>query len=686
MGLRGLRFLDPPYIVMRGWLALALLAVGATAAAGPPVRPIGLGEARWTGGFWKERFDVCHSATVPALWRIMRETEHSQFLENFRVAAGRVEGRHRGAAFNDGELYKWVEAASAVYAVTHDPALLPPLDEAVAAVRAAQRPDGYLHTKIQIRQRLGDAGVPSGAGSPREFRDPLQFEAYNLGHLMTAACVHHRATGKSDLLDVARKAADFLDRLSRNPTPDFARCAVCPSHYMGLIELSRETGEPRYLKLAGRLVALRDTVRGGTDDNQDRVPLRRQTKAVGHAVRANYLYAGVADLALETGDPELRPVLAAVWDNVAGEKLSVTGGCGALYDGASPDGAKDQKSIARVHQSYGRDYQLPNATAHNETCAAVGLALWSWRMLRLTGEAKYADVLERVLDNAALAGVSLDGTRFFYTNPLRRPAARVPRDPPPELRWPRERQPFLSSFCCPPNLARTIAESANYAYGKSDRGVWVHLYGSSELATDLPGGGRLTLTQATDYPWDGRVRLTVAVDRPAAFSLFLRIPAWAGGATAAVNGTATAAPTSGTYFEVRRTWSAGDIVELTLPLRPRLLESHPLVEETRNQVAVQRGPIVYCLESPDLPAGVRVRDVAIPADSDLRPRFDAKLLDGVTVLEGRAVAYPAAEWGRELYRELTPAAVKPVAVRLIPYYAWDNRGRSEMTVWLPLRR
>ncbi|HEY1379157.1 MAG TPA: beta-L-arabinofuranosidase domain-containing protein, partial [Gemmataceae bacterium] len=506
------------------WAALVLLAAAACGAAAEPsasphaaVRPVTAGEVRWTGGFWKDRFDACRTATLPHLWRVMSGTEYSQFLENFRVAAGRAEGRHRGAVFNDGELYKWVEAASAVYAATRDPALLPPLDEAVAAIRAAQRPDGYLHTKIQTRQRQGDPEA-------QEFRDPLQFEAYNLGHLMTAACVHHRATGKPDLLDAARKAADYLDRLSQNATPDFARSAVCPSHYMGLVELYRETREPRYLKLAERLVALRDTVHGGTDDNQDRIPLRRQTKAVGHAVRANYLYAGVADLVLETGDPTLRPPLTAVWDDVVATKLSVTGGCGALYDGASPDGAADQKSIARVHQAYGRDYQIPNATAHNETCAAVGLALWSWRMLQLTGGAKHADMLERVLYNAAPAGVSLDGTRFFYTNPLRL------SDPPPaDLRWPRERRPFLSSFCCPPNLARTIAESAGYAYGKSDRGVWVHLYGASELTTDLPGGGRLTLTQATDYPWDGRVRLTIAVDRPATFSLFLRIPTWAAG-------------------------------------------------------------------------------------------------------------------------------------------------------------
>jgi uncharacterized protein len=660
-------------------LLIALAVPHASSAEMPArgdgaVRPVAIADVRWTGGFWKERFDVCRAATIPALWRIMRGTEHSQFLQNFLIAAGRAEGRHRGPAFNDGDFYKWVEAAAAVQAVAPDPAVAAALDEAVAAIRAAQRPDGYVHTRIQIRQRQGDRDA-------REFHDPLQFETYNLGHLMTAGCVHHRATGKPDLLAAARSAADYLDCKARHPTPEFARCAVCPSHYMGLVDLSRETGERRYLELAAGLLALRDRVSGGTDDNQDRIPFREQSRAVGHAVRANYLYASAADVALETGDPALRRQLEALWSDVVGTKLAVTGGCGALYDGASPDGAKDQKQIARVHQAYGRPYQLPQATAHNETCAAVGLALWASRMLRLTGEAKYADTLELVLYNAALVGVSLDGTRFFYTNPLRT------SDPPPaDLRWPRERQPFLSSFCCPPNLARTVAETATYAYGVSDRSVWVHLYGANSLTTDLPAGERMTLTQTTDYPWDGRVRLAVTPVRPATFSVFLRIPAWATGATAVVNGTPTSAPTPGMYFEIQRAWSTGDVVDLTLPLRPGLLETNPLVEEARGQVAIRRGPVVYCLESRDLPAGIRVQDVAIPAGVDLRPRIEPGLLGGAAVLEGQAVAYPARDWGRDLYREMTPAAAKPIKMRLIPYYAWANRGPSEISVLLPLVR
>jgi DUF1680 family protein len=341
---------------------------------------------------------------------------------------------------------------------------------------------------------------------------------------------------------------------------------------------------------------------------------------------------------------------------------------------------KEQKQIARVHQSYGRNYQLPNSTAHNETCAAIGNVLWNWRMLQLTGEAKYADVLELALLNAVLAGESLDGTRFFYTNTLRQ----LDRMPTP-LRWNRQRAEWISCYCCPPNVARTVARSAEYAYGRSDRGAWVHLYGGSTLETELPGG-RFKLTQATDYPWDGKVTLTVGAAPAGETSLFLRVPGWAKGATLKVNGKPEPAPAVGRYAELRRAWQAGDVVELNLPMAARLVEAHPLVEECRGQVAVVRGPLVYCAESPDLPAGVNVQDVRVPADAAFTPRLDRAKLGGVVVLEGKAVAVPAAGFGDALYREFTPPEAKPIKLELVPYFAWDNRGRSEMTVWLPLGR
>jgi DUF1680 family protein len=303
-------------------------------------------------------------------------------------------------------------------------------------------------------------------------------------------------------------------------------------------------------------------------------------------------------------------------------------------------------------------------------------------MLRLTGEARFADVLELVLYNALLAGVSLDGKRFFYTNTLRQ-LDRMPA----ELRWPRTREPFLSCYCCPPNVARLRAEASAHAYGRSERTIRVRLYGGSVLDTELPGGGRVQLTQRTDYACDGRVTITLDAASGEPFALRLRVPGWASGATLRVNGGAGRdASRPDRYVEVRRSWKAGDVVELTLPMRAVLLQAHPLVEEARNHVAVKRGPVVYCLESIDLPKGVAVLDVSVPRTAAFRPRFDRDLLGGVTVLEGEGRAAVEPAWGNELYRELPPGASRAVALKLIPYYARGNRGRSEMTVWLPLGR
>ncbi|HEX8199042.1 MAG TPA: beta-L-arabinofuranosidase domain-containing protein, partial [Isosphaeraceae bacterium] len=469
---------------------------GLTDTAASPfvaVRSVGLGDVTWTRGFWADRLETCRAAMLPHLWGIMEGTGRSQFYQNFRIAAGLAEGRHDGPPWNDGDFYKWLEAAAALHAIAPDPDLDRRLDEVIAVIGRAQRSDGYLHTPVLIENRRGNRAA-------QPFQDRLNFEMYNLGHLMTAACVHHRATGKANLLEIAIKAADFLVGAFRAPTPQLARNAVCPAHYMGIVELYRTTRDPRYLGLARTFLDLREQAADGTDDNQDRIPFRRQTQAVGHAVRANYLYAGAADVYAETGDPSLREPLMAIWEDVVSRKLYITGACGALYDGASPDGAKDQKAIARVHQAYGRNYQLPNSTAHNETCAAIGNVLWNWRMLQVTGEARFADVLELSLYNGVLAGGSLDGTRYFYVNTLRQ-LDRMPA----ELRWSRVRQPFISCFCCPPNLARTLAEAGSYAYGLSDDKAWVHLYGGSTLDTEVAGGGRLRLTQQTDYPWDGHV-------------------------------------------------------------------------------------------------------------------------------------------------------------------------------------
>jgi len=634
------------------------------------VRPVGLNEVRWTEGFWAERSAVCRERSIPAMWEIMRGDRYKPYLQHFLIAAGEMDGKYRGAPWNDGDFYKFLEGACIALAVEPDPDLERIVQQSVEAIGRAQRDDGYIHTPTLIRQRNGDPDA-------RPFQDRHNFEMYNMGHLLTAACVHHRVTGEDDFLDIAVRAADFLYDTFHNPTPDLARNSVCPSHYMGMVELYRATGEARYLELARTFLEMRGIATHGDDDNQDRIPFVEQREAAGHAVRANYLYAGAADLLLETGDAELRETLEAVWANVVEKKMYITGACGALYDGASPYGSSGQSSIARVHQAYGHNYQLPNTTAHGETCAALGSVFWNWRMFLATGDARYVDVVELALYNAVLSGVSLEGSDYFYVNPLRNV------DPlPMELRWSRTRTPYVTSYCCPPNVLRTIAGVHAYAYAKTDGAVWINLYGGSRLSTTL-GGERIELTQTTAYPWNGEVRVTVDRCPDAEFALLLRIPGWAESAELRVNGQPVGAVAEpGTYAEIRRRWRAGNTVELDMPMPAQLIEAHPLVEETSNQVAVRRGPVVYCVESHELPEGVRVRDVVIPADARLSPRHEDELLGGVTVVEADALAISSGDWDEKLYRPLRQPTAVPVRARLIPYYAWANRGESEMSVWL----
>jgi DUF1680 family protein len=631
---------------------------------------VGLNEVHWTQGFWADRFELCRTQMVPSMARLMEGTNYSQFYRNFEIAAGIKSGRSRGASFNDGDFYKFLEGASATLAVVPDAELERQLDEIIAVIAKAQRTNGYLDTWVQLHEKETNSIAP--------FSDRNNFEVYNLGQLMTAASVHYRATGKTNFLAIACRAADCLCDAFKNPTPELAANSICPSHYMGIVELYRATGEPRYLALAKKFLAMRDLVKDGGSDNQDRIPFEKQDEAEGHAVRANYLYAGAADLFLETGDTNLWKPLVAIWTNVVTEKMYITGGCGALYDGAAPDGSKDQKNITRIHQAYGRNFQLPNITAHNETCANIGNALWNWRMFLATGDAKFMDVVELEFYNSVLSGVSLNGTNFFYTNPLR-----VTDPLPVALRWSRTRVPFVTSFCCPPNLVRTVAESADYAYAVGNDSVWVNLYGASQLDAKVPDG-RLKLIQETDYPWSGKIRLKILECGSKEFALKLRIPGWAAGASVTVNETGSNQPVEPeSYFEIRRHWQPGDVVDLDLPMPVHLMEANPLVEDDLNQVAVQRGPVVYCLESPDLPPDTHLSDVLIPSDLQLSARYDQHLLDGVVVLEGNVQLRLVNDWSGKLYRPLKKETAKSIKVKFIPYSVWQNRGPSEMSVWLP---
>ena len=642
-----------------------------------------LGATQWTGGFWGERFGVLSKTTIWDMWDTWNSPDVSHGFRNFEVAAGTVKGVHHGPPFHDGDMYKWLEACAAVYAVTKDPKLDALMDKFIEQVRLAQRNDGYIHTPVVISERnagidshSGDntnIGIEIGKDHKKAFASRLNFETYNLGHLMTAGIVHKRATGKTTLFDCGKKAADFLYNFLTNDAAELSRNAICPSHYMGATEMYRETGDERYLTLAKGLIAIRDSVTNGEDHNQDRHKFREQYEAMGHAVRANYLYAGVADLYAETGEAQLMKNLAAIWNDIIEHKIYIMGGCGALYDGVSPDGTTyDQPSIQQIHQAYGRQFQLPQEAAHNEICAQIGMLLFSWRMFQTTADNKYIDNIENELYNGILSGISLDGKNYFYTEALRRT-----KEFPYTMRWPKQRQHYISCFCCPPNTTRTLCEAQEYAYALTGGNcLWVNLYGNNTLTTK-----ELVVEQQTDYPWDGKVRLTFKKVKGCS-CVMLHIPDWCDKYSIAVNGEDLGPNHTGI---IQRKFKKGDVIDINFEMRPRLIEANPLVEEAKNQVAVKRGPIVYCLEGQDIEGGYRINDIALPADIQLKEVPMEIAGHRFTALEGEVNVVNNRKWDNHtLYRELQQTAKKTTKIRLIPYYAWDNRGNQDMSLWLPL--
>ncbi len=648
-----------------------------------------LGSVKWTGGFWADRFNVMSTTGIWSMWDTWNtpyETldalglHGSNGFRNFEVAAGTVKGKHHGPPFHDGDMYKWLEACATVYAITKDPKLDALMDKFIEQVALAQRADGYIHTPVVISERNAGidshantenaAGIEIGKDQKHAFASRLNFETYNLGHLITAGIIHKRATGKTTLFDCGRKAADFLYNFLTNDAAELSRNAICPSHYMGAAEMYRETGDAKYLTLAKGLIAIRDSVENGEDHNQDRHKFREQYEAMGHAVRANYLYAGVADLYAETGEAQLMKNLSAIWDDIIQHKIYIMGGCGALYDGVSPDGTTyNQPSIQQIHQAYGRQFQLPQEAAHNEICAQIGMMLFSWRMFQTTGDAKYIDNIENELYNGILSGISIDGKDFFYTETLRRT-----KEFPYTMRWPKHRQHYITCFCCPPNTLRTLCQAQEYAYAVSGQTLYVNLYGQNALKTK-----NLEVEQTTGYPWDGKVTLTVKKAKNLQ-TIQLHKPNWCDKYTVKVNG-------ENAGLRITRKWKKGDVIELSLDMRPRLVEANPLVEEAKNQVAVMRGPIVYCLEGQDIQGDCRISDIALPADIQLKEVPMTIEGHSFTALEGDAVVTNDKTWDNQtLYRELSKPASRKVRIRLIPYYAWDNRGIQDMSLWLNLAR
>lgn len=621
----------------------------------------------WQDGFWGRLHDLCRQTILPSMRRALDEPENGAVLSNFAVAAGLQAGERKGTMWSDGDCYKYMEALTHIYGATREQELLDELDELIDVIGWAQEADGYISSPMQL------------SADKARWSNLHDHELYNMGHLLTAAAVHHRITGKSNFLQIAIKLADYLCGVFVPCPPELAHFGFNPSNTMGAVDLYRATGNRQYLELAQSFVDMRGSQPGGKDLNQSLVALREETRAVGHAVTAGYLYCGATDVYAETGETELLQAMQRIWDNVARSKMYITGGTSAQHHGASQR-PEFGGAAGAVHEAYGYEYQLPNATAYNETCANIAHAMWNWRLLNLSGDAKYADDMERVLYNSMLSSMSLDGVKFCYTNPLRWYGAQHPLLSQDTY----ERWYLLYCYCCPPNTARTIALLHNWVYSQSDDALWIHLYSSNRLRTTLADGSVLALRQSSDYPWHDEVRITIDQAPAREISLMLRIPGWARDAELSINNTASdQALKPQSYVRLERVWQAGDTITLRLPMPPRLVKAHAKAEEIRNHVAVVRGPLVYCLEGVDLPDDVSILDVHAPDDMQMQAQQGQDPLDGLTVIKGRARRVVDSNPEGALYFDAGDEREQDLPVTLIPYYAWNNRGISEMTVWLP---
>ncbi|MHC4426453.1 MAG: glycoside hydrolase family 127 protein [Planctomycetota bacterium] len=641
------------------------------------MRSVDIGDVRWTEGLWADRFENCRDVIIPNMWRLLNDPDISHAWRNFEIVAGLETGDFKGTRWYDGDVYKWIETVAHVYAITPDPELDAMMDRAIEVIGKAQDDDGYISTFVQIGKGIqtfgegGDSPYQAYKGVTR-WQDLRHHEFYNMGHLMTTGAIHYRATGKRSLLEIAIKTGDYLYSVFQPRPKELAHFGFNPSNIMGAMELYRTTRDKKYLELAGIFVDMRGSEPGGSDQNQARIPLRQENEVVGHAVTGGYLYCGAADVYAETGERELMDALKRLWRDFTYKKMYITGGACAIHNGFTRG--------TNVHEAYGLEYDLPNLTAYNETCSNIASGMWNWRMFAATGEGVYMDMLEKVLYNTGISGISLDGKLFCYTNNLRwygKESKLLKNDTYTRL-------PYLGCFCCPPNVSRTIAKVAGWAYGVSDNTLWVNLYGGNHVETELPDGAKVVMTQESDYPWDGAVKLTAEQMPGKPVALKCRVPGWSDGVTIRVNGEKwNDARTKDGYVVVERRWKSGDTIMLDMPMPVKLMQAHPRVEQLRNQVAVQRGPVVYCIESHDLPAGTGILDVHLPKDIRLNARHVDNLLGGVTIIEGRAGATKH-DWSNKLYADFEEAQKRALNLRLIPYYAWNNRGPAHMTVWLPL--
>ncbi len=607
------------------------------------LQSVPIGAVRMGEGFWRPRMQANVREGIPTFLRLMEE--HG-VVDNFRRAAGRSDAPFRQGSFgSESDLYKWLEGAAFALQSEDLPELRQTVDQIIDDIAAAQEADGYLYL-----------GTLSSAGPPRERFSNLarSHELYCAGHLMQAAIAHYRATGRDQLLHVAIKFADYLTQEfgpgKREQTDGH------PEIELALIELFRTTGEQRYLELAGFFLGLPQSL-------ENLPPIAERPALVGHCVRSGYICAGGTDWYAETGDDKMWRNLLHLWHDLVTGKIYVTGGVGARYQG----------------EAFGEPYELPSARAYAETCAQISHVMWAWRMLLVTGEARFADTIERILYNAFLSGVSLSGTEYFYRNPLASDGGV-------------ERQPWFGCNCCPPNVHRTLGSLPGLIFSTSAEGLWVHLYDACRASLTAPDGSTVELAVDTRYPWEGVIDITISPERAQDFALFLRIPGWTSEARVSVNGEAAAgAVQPGGYHEVRRRWEAGDRVRLVLTMPARAVESHPRVAETRGCVALMRGPVVYCFESVDN-VQVDVADLVLPLDAadpggGFEGEWQPDLLGGVTVLRGPALSPAPSHAPGPLYRpygSAPPPTMRKTDVTAIPYYAWANRGDSAMRVWLPV--
>lgn len=635
---------------------IAVVALGAAAvlpAADYPFHPVPFTAVRLTGGFWAQKQQVNRAVTVPFA---LQQCEESGRLKNFDLAAEVMRRRAAGEKdfqikpptiypFDDTDAYKAIEGAAYVLSMQRDPALEATLDAWIARIGAAQEPDGYLYT---FRTMHPDSPGQAWIGQNRWDNDPRgSHELYNAGHLYEAGVAYYEATGKRALLDICLRNAELLWK-----TFGEGRRRLAPGHEiveMGLVRLYRVTGDARWLALAKEFLDARGP--GGDPYSQQHKLVVEQDEAIGHAVRANYLYSGMADVAALTGDQRYQAAINRIWENVVGRKLYLTGGVGALHK----------------TEAYGADYELPH-DGYNETCAALALMMWNHRMFLLTGEAKYMDVFERTAYNGFISGVSTSGDRFFYPNPLEYDGSRK------NNYGHAGRAPWFGCACCPPNLMRVLASLSGAFYAVRDEALYVNFYAASEGEARVAGTA-VRLAQATDYPWSGSVKLSVAPEKPARFALKVRIPGWVQGRplpsdlyayrtaapaawTVRLNGQPVASELQDGYVTIAREWRAGDEVALDFPMPVREVRGSEKIAATRGQVAFERGPVVYCFEGQDQQVG------------------------GVTLVEPVQATESTSAPGGPV--ELKISTRPGVSLTAIPYYAWNNHGLAPMRVWLPL--